>query len=209
MEGKVTALKYQKKNRERVSVYIDDRFAFGLPAIVAASLQQGQYVTEAEIESLQEQGLTEAAYSRVLDYLSYRPRSQAEVTKYLEKQGLAASHIETICGRLERAGLLDDEAFACFWVENRERFRPRGERALRFELRSKGIDHNVIDRVLTSLDASESAYRAAGRKARQMCHLDRQTFDQKLVAYLARRGFAYEVAREATDRLWAELILEE
>jgi regulatory protein len=106
---------------------------------------------------------------------------------------------------LERAGLVDDAEFAQFWVENRERFRPRGRHALRYELRSKGIDDEIIEVVLASIDASESAYRAAHRKARQLEHLDRREFDRKLVEYLGRRGFSYEVAREVAERCWAEL----
>lgn len=205
MAGKITALKYQKKNPDRVSVYLDGRFALGLPAFVAAKLRQGQFLSDAEIESLQEQGSVETAYNRVLNYLSYRPRSQAEVVAYLEKRDLPESQIETITGRLERAGLLDDEAFARYWVENRERFRPRGLRALRYELWGKGISQEVTDRVLASIDTSASAYRAAGKKARQLSHLDRKTFERKLVEYLARRGFDYEEAREVAGRQWKEL----
>jgi regulatory protein len=205
MASKITTLRYQKKNRDRVSVYLDGRFAFGLPAIVAASLRPGQVLTDAEIESLRDQGNVEAAYTRTLDYLSYRPRSQAEVIAYLQKRGLSEDSIDSITARLERAGLLDDEAFAQYWVENRERFRPRGSRALRHELWNKGISQDIIDRAVASVDGSASAYRAASRKAQQLSHLDQGTFRQKLVQYLARRGFSYEIAREVAERYWTEL----
>jgi regulatory protein len=107
--------------------------------------------------------------------------------------------------RLERAGLLDDDAFARYWVENRERFRPRGLHALRYELRRKGIGDEVIERALASIDVSASAYRAAEAKARQLRHQDPVTFRRKLLDYLARRGFEYEVAQDATERHWTEL----
>jgi regulatory protein len=209
MAGKITDLKYQKRNRDRVSVYLDDRFAFGLPAIVAAGLKNGQCLSDAEIESLQVQGGIETGYHRALDYLSYRPRSRAEVATYLQKRGMSEGQIETITGRLERAGLLNDEAFARYWVENRERFRPRGPRALRYELRGKGISNVVIDQAVASVDVSESAHRAASNKARQLSHLDQQTFHRKLVEYLARRGFDYDVARGVADRYWTELTVGE
>lgn len=205
MAGKITALKYQKKNPERVSVYLDGRFAFGLPAIVAAKLKPEQLLSDTEIEALQAEGDQEKAYNRALDYLSYRPRSCKEIDLYLQKRGLPEGQIEVVIERLERAGLLDDEAFARFWVENRERFRPRGLRALRYELRIKGVSGEIIDRALESVDAQESAYRSAERKARQLRDADRQTFYRKMIDFLSRRGFAYEVAREATDRRWAEL----
>jgi regulatory protein len=203
--AKVTALKVQKKNKDRVSVYLDDRFAFGLPAIVAATLKLGQRLSDAEVAELKKKGSAETAYSQVLNYLSYRPRSRAEVVTYLRKRDVPEEQIEAVTSRLEHAGLLDDEAFAQYWVENRERFRPRGARALRYELRNKGISDRIIDEALASIDAADGAYRAASKKARQLSQADPQTFRQKLVEYLARRGFDYDVARETAERHWAEL----
>jgi regulatory protein len=205
MAGKITGLKYQKKNPDRVSVYLDGRFAFGLPAILAARLKPDQFLTDAEIEVLQAEGDTEKAYNRALDYLEYRPRSRQEIARYLQKRDMPQAQIEAVIDRLEHAGLLDDEAFAHFWVENRERFRPRGPHALRYELRSKGVNEEIIAGVLETVDAAESAYQSAGKKARQLANLDRQTFHRKMIAFLSRRGFAYEVAREVTDRYWVEL----
>jgi regulatory protein len=204
MAGKISGLKYQKKNRERVNVYLDGRFAFGLPAIVAATLHPGQFLSDREIAALQEQGATETAYNWALTYLSYRPRSKREVEAGLRERDVAEVQITVVMERLERAGLVDDVAFARFWVENRERFRPRGPRALRYELRNKGIGDEIVNQVVDSVDAADSAYRAAEKKARQLSHQDRETFHRKLVAYLARRGFAYEVAQDVAQRYWAE-----
>jgi regulatory protein len=205
MAGKITALRYQKKNPDRVSVYLDGKFAFGLPAIVAARLKRGQFLSDAEVEALQAEGEEDKAYNRALNYLSYRPRSRREIDRYLQERGVPQEQIDAVVGRLERVGFLDDEAFARFWVENRERFRPRGLHALRYELRVKGVSGEIIDRVLETVDAAESAYRSAEKKARQLRSLDQQTFYRKMIGFLSRRGFAYEVAREATDRYWDEL----
>ena len=205
MAGQITKLEFQKKNPDRVSVFLDGRFAFGLPAIIAAQLKRDQVLSDADIESLQDEGAVEEAYGRALNYLSYRPRSRAEVQRYLEKRDLSKIQIEAVAGRLERAGLLDDEEFARYWVENRERHQPKGLRALRYELRGKGISNDTIEQVLVSVDVPGSAYRSSTRKAQQLVHLDQGTFTKKLIEYLARRGFDYEVARETAARHWAEL----
>ena len=205
MTGQITALRYQKKNRERVSVYLDGRFAFGLPAIVAARLKRGQVLSEAEIEALQQEGSLEAAYEQSLNFLSYRPRSRAEVVAYLRKRGLGDEQIEQVIARLERVGLVDDEAFTRFWVENREQFRPRGPRALRYELRGKGIAPELIEEALAAIDFTDSAYRAAGKKVRQFGRLEEPQFRRKMIDYLARRGFDYEIAEQVAHRCWQEL----
>jgi regulatory protein len=204
MAGTITALKYQKKNPHRVNVYLDGRFGFGVPDVVAARLKHGQFLSDADIASLQGEDAVERAYNRCLDYLGYRPRSESEVRTYLKQHEVAEEHAEAVIARLQRAGLLDDEAFARFWVENRERFRPRGPRALGHELRQKGIDDRIIERVLEPIDVSDSAHRSGRKKAEQLRDADRDTFYRKLVAYLARRGFDYETAREVTDAFWNE-----
>jgi SOS response regulatory protein OraA/RecX len=78
-------------------------------------------------------------------------------------------------------------------------------RALRYELRLKGISHEIIEQALAPVDVSASAYRSASKKARQVQHLDQREFRRKLVEYLARRGFDYDVAREAAERHWKEM----
>jgi regulatory protein len=208
MAGTITMLRAQKRNLNRVNVYLDGRYALALPDIVAATLKVGQFLSDAEIDALEEQGSSEKAYNATLNYLSYRPRSRAEVVAYLKKRDLSETLIETVTQRLERAGLVDDEEFVRFWVGNRERFRPRGPMALRYELRTKGIGDELIDQALASLDVSDSAYRAAGKKARQLATQDHETFTRKLVEYLARRGFQYGVARDIAERHWIELTMD-
>jgi len=205
MTDKITALKYQKRRRDRVSVYLNGRFAFGVPEIVAARLKVGQSLSDAEIEALQEHGSVEEAYNRALDYLSYRPRSQAEIVTYLQRHDVPDVQAEEVVERLKAAGLVDDEAFAQFWVENREQFRPRGPRALRYELQRKGIGQEAIDQALEGVDPFAGAYQAAAKKARQLSHLDQPEFFRKLVDYLARRGFGFDVAKEVANRCWSEL----
>ena len=83
MAKKITALKLQKRNKDRVNVYLDDEFAFGLSRIVAAWLRTGQELTEEKIAELQAQDNVEVALQRALNFLSYRPRSEEEVRRNL------------------------------------------------------------------------------------------------------------------------------
>ena len=106
--------------------------------------------------------------------------------------------------RLERMGYVDDRAFALYWIENRERFRPRGPRALRYELRQKGIPESMINEVLDGLDPASSARQAAEDKARRLRGLAPEAFRERLGAFLVRRGFEYDVVREVVDQLLAE-----
>lgn len=206
MAGTITALRMQRKNKERVNVYLDGRFAFGLPAMVAARLKKGQYLSDEEIARLKAVDEEERAYERSLRFLSYRPRSIAEVRRYLKRCQIDPRVIDAVVERLIRAGYLNDQAFVSFWVDDRERFRPRGRQALRHELRQKGVADEIIEEALSSLDEEASAYRAGLAQARRWQKLDRRQFGQKLGSYLLRRGFAHEVVWPVVERLWQELV---
>ncbi len=204
MPGTVTALVAQKKNPDRVNVYLDGKFAFGLAAIEAVRLRRGQVLTGAEIERLQAADDVEKAREKALRFLSNRPRSEWEVRQNLLKAGYRDETIARVLERLRGVGLVDDAAFVRYWIENRAQFKPKGEVALRQELRRKGVDREVIDAVLEESGHAEdqAAVQAAIAKADRYRQLPRQEFAQKLGAYLARRGFDYETVREAVQAAW-------
>ena len=207
MAGTITALTVQKKNRDRVNVYLDGRFAFGLAAIEAARLRRGQTLSDDEIAALQNRDEVQKAHESALRYLDYRPRSTDEIRRHLMKsKDVAPEVMDEVVERLTSVGLLDDRAFVRYWLENRSDFSPRGERALRLELRQKGVPGDIIAEVLSeSHNEDEAAYRAAMAQARKVRTTDPVEFRRKMEAHLARRGFSYDTAREATARAWSEL----
>ncbi len=211
MAGTISALVAQKKNPDRVNVYLDGKFAFGLAAIEAVRLRRGQLLSDSDIEHLQAADDVEQAHEKALRFLSNRPRSEWEVRQNLLKAGYADESIEQVLERLRSVALLDDAAFARYWIENRTQFKPRGAAALRQELRRKGVTRDVIDEVLTETehDDDKAALQAALAKANRYRQLPRPEFAQKLGAYLARRGFNYEISREAVAAAWQAVHAEE
>ncbi len=113
--------------------------------------------------------------------------------------------IDAALERLTAFGYIDDRAFADLWVRDRMTFKPMSPRALRYELRQKGISGDVIDAALADLDAEDAAYRAAEAQARRFRGSERHEFQTKLGAFLQRRGFSYEVVRSTVRRLVQEL----
>mgnify|MGYP001149255580 FL=1 len=201
----ITALRVQSSNPNRVSVFIDDEYAFGLHIDLASGLRLGQELSPEEVAALQKQDVRAMGYERALHYLSFRPRSAQEVTQYLTGKGLDEKDVAAVLERLQQAKLVDDAAFAQFWVNSRENARPKGAWALRAELRQKGIAETHIAEAVADVDEQASALRAAERKAQQLSGLDEGTYRRRLTAFLMRRGFGYDIVREAVDRLWDEL----
>jgi regulatory protein len=143
-----------------------------------------------------------SAIDAALRYLAQRPRSEAEVRQRLRRAGIAPDEIEQTLAQLKRHGLIDDRAFAAYWVEQRRTFRPRGARLLQAELRAHGVGALLAAGGAVSTD--DDAYRAALKKARLLATLDERTFRARLGQFLARRGFDWDTIAPTVDRLWCE-----
>lgn len=204
MAGRITALEPQKRSKDRVNLYLDGEFAFGLASFVAVDLRIGSQLTDAEIAELKAADGLERAHNRALDYLSYRPRSESEVRYYLLDKDFTEDVVEREVARLSRAGLVDDAAFARYWCENRARFRPRGKRMLQYELRQKGVASRAIDGALEDYDEVKAVRKVAHEQARRLTHLDPETFHRRLYGRLARRGFSSYLIREILEEIEAD-----
>jgi regulatory protein len=201
---RVTALRVQDRNKGRANVYLDGKFAFGLAKLVAARLAIGQELDEGAVERLRQEDEVEQAYERALKFLGPRPRSEAEVRRRLQKAKVPAGAVEAVGARLNRAGLTDDQAFANYWVDNRATFRPRSKRALRAELKQKGLADDALQAALAGVDDGGAAYALARQRARRLAGLEYPDFRRKLGEFLARRGFDYDTLLPIVERVWRE-----
>jgi regulatory protein len=203
--SKITAIEPQQKNPQRVNVYLDGEFAFGLARITAGWLKVGQELSDEKISVLQADDANELTYQKALHFLSYRPRSSAEVRQNLEKRGTPIALVDETLFRLERAGLVNDRDFAQVWVENRNTFQPRSKSALRFELRRKGLSDEVVQSVLDEkVDEEALAFEAARKYASRLAGRDWLDFRQKLSGFLTRRGFSYTTITPIVSKVWKE-----
>jgi regulatory protein len=203
--GKITALKMGKRDPARVSVYLDGEYAFSLTLDDAARLREGQTLTDAEIAALKRADAVVRAVDSASRFLAARPRSVQEVRRRLMRRQFEDAVIDQALDKLQALGYLDDQAFAAFWVRERRAFKPLGARALRYELRQKGISESIIREALAHIDAEADALRAAQAQARRLRGLSRRDFWRRLSAFLQRRGFAHDEAARAIRRLQAEI----
>jgi regulatory protein len=149
-------------------------------------------------------------------FLEARSRSVSEVRRRLSSAGYRGDLVDGAISRLTDLGILDDEAFARAWVESRDRARPRGERALRDELRLKGVDRSLVDQVLgdrrelrVANEADDgaspdllAARRLIERNARALERIDDpRKRRERAYALLARNGFDPDTCREVAARV--------
>jgi regulatory protein len=139
----------------------------------------------------------------LLDQLTGRARSRAELRQKLADRLVPDEIAESLLDRFEEVGLVDDAAFANAWVSSRQVGKGLAPRALAQELRRKGIDDEVARQALDQVgldDQLEAARLLVRRKSRAVARLDTTTATRRLVAMLARKGYgsglAYRVVKE-------------
>ncbi|GCE18823.1 regulatory protein RecX [Dictyobacter kobayashii] len=207
---RITGLQPQASDPDRTSIFVDGHFLMGVNTLIVLKmgLRLNQELTPAQVQQLEQEEALQKAVDRAMNYLSFRPRSREEVKRYLRQKQTPVELIDTVLERLDQLDLINDESFASFWIESRERFRPKGAQAIKNELKMKGVKREVIDEVVTDEQDEELALRAGRKKAQSLLRqpdVDYNAFRTRLGPFLQRRGFSYEVTKHVVQQLWEEL----
>jgi regulatory protein len=138
--------------------------------------------------------------------LTGSPKTRRQLADLLARRGVPEHAAEVVLDRFTEVGLIDDAAFAQAWVQSRQSGRGLARRALRSELRAKGVEADVAAEAVELVDDEDeraAACRLVERKLPSMRRLDRVTATRRLVGMLARKGYnggvASAVVREALD----------
>jgi len=195
----ITSIKSQKK-KERVNVYLDDKFGFGidLENFVILGLKVDQEVTEIEIEKIVKKAEFQKTLDKLLRFATLRPRSEGEINNYLRRKKVHESMHSQLFDRLNHLELIDDEKFAKWWVEQRQAFRPKPKRILSNELRVKGINSEIIKKVVgeEEIDEEKMAKDLIEKRAYKWKNLEGFELKQKMSQYLAQKGFTWEIVEK-------------
>jgi regulatory protein len=135
-----------------------------------------------------------------LRLLTARARTRTELAESLTKRGYPDDVSARVLDRLAQVGLVDDRDFAEQWVRSRRVNAGKGKRALASELRTKGIDDELIADALADIDSAAERARAEQlvadklRRERLTDESDDAKVARRLVGMLARRGYGQTLA---------------
>jgi len=141
----------------------------------------------------------ERLFDRTLRLIAARPRSQQEIKTYLRGKRAGFDLAKKIIDRLTLLGQIDDRAFTAWWLEQRSTFRPRAKKALRMELRQKGVDKEIIDEALAEVNEAALAKKAIEKKMKSYQSLPARKLREKIYSFLYRQGFGWEAISEVLE----------
>lgn len=196
---KITAIKQQVKRADRYSIFIDEKYVLSLSEteLLNQHLRIGQELTDEGLRVLKDNSVIDKAYDKALNLIFRRSRSEWEIRDYLKRNQYEPEVIDSIVERLTDRNYLNDLHFAKSWVDNRRLLKLTSKRRLTQELRQKRVSDEIIEQVLgeDETDELQLLKDLVERKRKQTKYQD----NLKLMQYLARQGFSYDVIKEAIN----------
>jgi regulatory protein len=165
VSGTITKIRKTGGDTPRVTVFVDGVKAFTVSEEVARELglSVGREMVPAAAERLTSNDEQAKAREAALRLLAVRARSEGELVDRLRRKGFRDELTATVVASLAEVGLVDDEAFARAWADEKVRLRPTGPRRLTQDLISKRIDRQLIARVVAETVIEHSELELARR----------------------------------------------
>lgn len=201
---KITDIEPQRRN-DRVNIYIDNQFAFGLSLDLKYSydLKIDKEIDDNFIVNVLKEEEARKAINAALNFLSYRQRSETEVKDKLKEKGYEEDYIQRAVSYCKEQGLVDDEAFAISFIKDKQNLNNLGQYRIKRELMLKGISDDIIDSVLIE-DIEEEYERAleiATKKYSSYKNDDRNKVYRKLGGFLQRKGYSFDIVSKILKEL--------
>lgn len=201
----ITKIETQKRRLDRVNVYIDNEFAFGLTDTLRYkyNLSRGKEVTQEFIDDVLNAEEQNKVINHALKLLSYRQRSEKEIHDKLQQKGYDEDKIEKALNYCIERNYINDKDFAESFIRDKVNINKLGAQRIKYELIAKGVAREIIDEVL-NLDYDEEldmAMELALKKINSYKNDDYNAIYRKLGGYLQRRGYSFDIVRKVLDRV--------
>ncbi len=201
-----------RKERGKYRVTVNDSDALLVPVSLMRErpLKEGQQFDLEEYDNWLMVRQYRFALDRAVGYLAARARSKREIEQKLLQAGYRPCTVEMVLYKLERENLLDDADFARQWVESRQHHK-LGRSRIAQELRRKGISQEEAEDALEIIDDEDQLAGAVALAEKAAARIkpgeDMRKATRRIAAMLARRGYSWDVAKEAIRQALSEGIV--
>ena len=208
----VTGIERQKRHPERVNIYLEGKFAFGIhqDVLVKYGLRKGDHIDDRTLHAITSDQEITLAKQKAMRLLSYRMRSEKEMRSRLSEKKFSPTIIDSVIEYLRQSGLLDDVAFAKACLHDLQLKKPAGQRLLQQQLLKRGVPKNIVSQVLQDSEAQTDEFHIALQAAKTQLkryQTSRKQIEVKkqqlrLAGFLTRRGFSWSVITPILKQLF-------
>lgn len=201
----ITRIENQKRNLNRVNIYIDNKFAFGLTDDIRYKydLHTNKEIDNDFIEDILKAEEERKVINAALNILSYRQRSIKELREKLKEKGYDSLFIEKAIDYCREQNYLNDEEFSISYIKDKQYLNKLGSKRIKYELINKGVSKDIIDEVLQVNPEYEFniALDLANKKLSSYKNDDRNSIYRKLGGFLQRKGYPFDIIKKVLDQV--------
>lgn len=215
----ISKISRQKNNQQRYNIYINDEYSFSVDesTLIKFGLTKGKVLDQFEIDEINYEDEIAKAFNAGLYYLSFQMRSEHEVKKKLLDKGYGESVVLEAIQKLSKLGFLNDETYSKALLESKKRFQKKGPYAIKEDLRKKGIDKSLQDKVLGTFSYDEQKQLATQLAEKTVKLNSKKTptqIKQKIQETLLRKGYSFSIVEDVLSDIqiqkeedeWQDLI---
>ncbi len=198
----ITDIKPQVKNPTRCNIYLDNSFYCGLEleTVMRHRLKIGASVSPEDLDEIQAESETMRALDKALNFISRSQKTKKQVAEYLESKGYLKKTIESVLDKMSAYKFVNDQNYAKDYAKSASK--NKGKRLISLELKRKGVSDEDMGEALNDIDG-ETETEAATKIAEKYLKSKEKTRENavKCYKYLLSKGFDYDTAKAAADKI--------
>lgn len=204
--GKITKIEVQKRNKERVNVYIDNVYAFSIYSelVYRENLRVNSEIDEEKILSLAKKENVSKCKETALKIIERSYKTEKEMQKKLMEKGYDFDSIEIVINFLKEYNFINDSNYVKMYIK--DRISTQGKQKIKYSLIRKGISVEIIDEFINKIESDDEkvvAIEMAKKKYKTLIKRENDRFKlwNKLCRYLVGRGYDYSISKEVVNEV--------
>ncbi|NLZ35282.1 MAG: recombination regulator RecX [Clostridiales bacterium] len=202
----ITKIEEQKKNKDRVNIYIDDEYAFSLSkeVLIKEGLKLKEKVDIDRIKKAAKEDDYLKCKSAALKIIDRSYKTEKEIWGKLLKKDFDIETINRIISFLKEYNFLSDIDYAKMYIKDKSK--SQGKNKIKYNLLKKGLNDTLIEQEISKINSEEeeeTAYYLANKKYNILIKREKDNYklSQKLYRFLVTRGYSYEIASKVIKKL--------
>ncbi|HKM01795.1 MAG TPA: RecX family transcriptional regulator [Sedimentibacter sp.] len=203
---KITKVEYQKKNKDRFNIYLDDEYAFAIDIniFIKYSLKKGLLLDDELISDILKSEERISVYNYGISLLSRAAKSEYELRLKMQDKGFDSHLIDNAINTLKEQKYLDDERYCEMFINDKINISKHGVRKIKEALYYKGIDKEIIEEKIRSVSQEDEEERAINLGKKKLFNIKEEDTRKKYIKlsnYLVGKGFEFDVVKRTVSKL--------
>lgn len=206
MKSIITSIEVQKKNKDRVNIFINNEFSFACSneLIYSHGLKKGLQVEPKSLEEVVKADEYIKGKTAALRYIERAMKTKKQVEDMLYKKEMSEETVSRVIEFLKNYSFIDDKRYAESFIK--QKLKESGKNKIKYDLLKKGIDEELIKELLdkvSSEDESTVALTLAEKKVRILgkSERDKGKLLGKVTKYLLSKGYTYDLINQVVNKV--------